>query len=117
MKSILIADPDTSARNALKLILKHRFNVGHICEAGDVETLIRSLADCPPDLLLLDWSLYGAPAPETCQLLRKAYPALQIILLSADANDIVAAQKANAFFIHKGDAPEQFITMLAPLFS
>jgi DNA-binding NarL/FixJ family response regulator len=117
MKSLLIADPDTAARKALKLILRHRFGVVQVCEAEDVESLIRALADCPPDLLMLDWSLYGAPAPETCRLLRKAYPALKIILLSSDANDIVAAQKADAFFIHKGAAPEKFIAMLAPIFS
>jgi DNA-binding NarL/FixJ family response regulator len=117
MNPILIADPDPAARKALTLILKHRFGVEQIREAGDVETLIRFLANCPPELLLLDWTLYGAPAPETCRLLRKAYPMLKIILLSADANDVTAANETKAAFIHKGAAPEQLIATLTPVFA
>lgn len=115
MNFVLIADPDSAARKALTLILKHRFGIEQVREAGDVESLIRALADCQPDLLFLDWTLYGAPAPETCGLLRKAYPMLKIILLSANANDVTAAHKANVAFIHKGSAPEQLIATLTPL--
>ena len=111
---VIIADPDHAARRALMLVLKHKFGVRQVLEAGDVETLIRCLADCSPELLLLDWNLSGAPAPETCCLLRKAYPALKIILLSADANDADAAQKAQVHFVHKGAAPEQLIATLTP---
>ncbi len=53
-------------------------------EVDSVETLIRALADTPPDLVLLDWRLYGSPAPETCRLLQRAYPCLKIVLLSVD---------------------------------
>jgi len=116
MKTILIADPDPAARKALLLLLKHRFGVEQAAEAGDSESLIRALADCPPELLFLDWTLYGAPAPETCLLLRKAYPALKIVLLSANAADATIAQQAKASFIHKGAAPDSLITTLAPLF-
>ena len=115
MKTILIADPDSASRNALALILKHRFGVEQVREAGDVETLIRSLADCPPGLLLLDWFLCGAPAPEACILLRKAYPTLNIILLSADANDGVAAHVAEVSFFHKGAEPEHLMETLSDI--
>lgn len=116
MKSVLIADPDYSARKALALILEHRLGVEKVLEAADVETLIRAMADCQPELLLLDWTLYGAPAPETCLLLRKAFPSLKIVLLSANLSDTVAAQKTEAAFVHKGAAPEQLLATLATLF-
>jgi DNA-binding NarL/FixJ family response regulator len=115
MRTILIADPDSASRNALALILKHRFGAVHIREAGDVETLIHSLADCPPGLLLLDWSLCGAPAPEACILLRKAYPMLKIVLLSADASDLEAAHLADVSFFHKGSQPNQLIETLSDM--
>jgi len=115
MKTILIADPDCSTRKALALILKHRLGVENVREAADVEMLIRALAVCPPELLLLDWTLYGAPAPETCLLLRKAFPNLKIVLLSANINDAPAAQNTDAAFNHKGAAPEQLVATLAPL--
>ena len=115
MIRILIADPDSATRKALILLLQRKLNNHCISEVQDVETLIRRLADDPPDLLLLDWRLYGSPAPETCRLLRKAYPHLKIILLSVNSNDATAAKEAGADFIHKGASPDDLIATLSPL--
>ena len=116
MIRILIADPDLATRKALILLLKRKLDTHDILEIGDVEALIRSLADTPPDLLLLDWRLYGSPPTETCRLLRKAYPHLKIVLLSVDAEDASAAKQAGADFIHKGASPDELIATLTPLF-
>jgi DNA-binding NarL/FixJ family response regulator len=116
MIRIIIADPDSSTRRALTLLLKRRLGANSIIEVGDVESLIRILADTPPDLLLLDWRLYGSPAPETCRLLQKAYPCLKIVLLSVDASDEAVAKEAGAAFIHKGAPPAELIETLTPFF-
>ena len=42
--------------------MQRKLGTNCIVEVKDVETLIRSLADTPPDLLMLDWRLYGSPA-------------------------------------------------------
>jgi len=115
MIRILIADPDSATRKALTLLLQRKLGTGAIVEVQDVETLIRALADATPDLLLLDWRLYGSPAPETCRLLQKAYPHLKIVLLSVDANDAAAAKEAGALFIYKGASPDELISTLTPL--
>lgn len=115
MIRILIADHDTAARRALILLLQRKLGSHDISEVQNVEMLIRRLADDPPDLLLLDWLLYGSPAPETCRLLRKAYPHLKIVLLSVDANDRMAANEAGADFIHKGASPDELLATLSPL--
>lgn len=115
MIRILIADPDSATRRALTLLLQRKLDTDGIIEVQDVETLIRSLADASPDLLLLDWLLYGSPAPETCRLLQKAYPRLKIVVLSVDANDAAAAKEAGAAFIHKGGPPDELIATLLPL--
>lgn len=115
MFCILIADPDPATRQALTLLLRRRLGTEEILEIQDVETLIRTLADTSPDLLLLDWRLYGSPAPETCRLLQKAYPHLEIVLLSVDAEDAEAAKNAGAKFIHKGASPNELIAIFAPL--
>lgn len=115
MTQLLIADPDSAARKALIRLLQHKLGVPCIIEVKDVETLIRSLAEAPPDVLLLDWRLYGSPAPETCRLLRKAYPQLRIALLSVDADHAIAAKEAGAGFIHKGLPPDELLATLAPL--
>jgi DNA-binding NarL/FixJ family response regulator len=116
MIRVLIADPDPATRKALTLVLRRKLRTNVIVEVGDVETLIRALADVSPDLLLLDWRLYGSPAPETCRLLQKAYPRLKIVLLSVDANDEAAAREAGANFIHKGASPDEWIATLTLLF-
>jgi DNA-binding response OmpR family regulator len=115
MIRILIADPDSATRKALTLLLRRKLGTNGILEVDGVETLIRALADMPPDLLLLDWRLYGSPAPETCRLLQRAYPQLKIVLLSVDAGDETAAREAGAEFIHKGASPDELIATLTPL--
>jgi len=115
MIRILIADPDSATRKAITLLLQRKLGMTGVVEARDVETLIRALADTPPDLLMLDWRLYGSPAPDTCRLLQKAYPHLKILLLSVDASDEAAAKEAGALFIHKGAAPDELIATLMPL--
>lgn len=115
MIRILIADPDSAARKALALLLRRKLGTNGIIEVQDVETLIRALADTPPDLLLLDWRLYGSPAPDTCRLLQKAYPHLKIIILSVDASDEAAAKGAGADFVYKGASPDELIATLTPL--
>ncbi len=115
MIRILIADPDSATRKALTLLLRRKFGEVEFIEVDGVETLIRTLADTPPDLLLLDWRLYGSPAPETCRLLQRAYPQLKIVLLSVDADDASTAKDAGAEFIHKGASPDELIATLAPL--
>jgi DNA-binding NarL/FixJ family response regulator len=115
MMRILIADPDSAMRKALKLLLRRKLGTNGIVEVGDVETLIRALADTPPDLLLLDWRLYGSPAPETCRLLQKAYPGLKIVILSVDADDESAAKAAGADFVYKGAAPDELLAILKPI--
>jgi DNA-binding NarL/FixJ family response regulator len=115
MIHILIADPDPATRKALTLLLQRKMGTNSIVEVGDVETLIRTLADASPDLLLLDWRLYGSPAPETCLLLQKAYPKLKIVLLSVNADDETAAKEAGADFVYKGAPPDELIATLAPL--
>jgi two-component system, NarL family, invasion response regulator UvrY len=115
MIRILVADPDSSSRKALTLLLRRKMGTENIVEVDSVETLIRALADTPPDMVLLDWRLYGSPAPETCRLLQRAYPCLKIVLLSVDANDAIAAKEAGAAFVHKGAPPEELIATLTPL--
>ena len=115
MIRILVADPDSATRKALALLLRRKLGREEIVEVESVETLIRALADTPPNLLLLDWRLYGSPAPETCRLLQRAYPCLKILVLSVDANDAIAAKEAGAEFIYKGASPDELIATLTHL--
>ncbi len=115
MTRILIADPDMASRKALALLLTRKFGIDCIDEASDTGALIRCMAENPPDLLLLNWTLQGTPGPETCRLLRKTYPHLKIVLLSPDLEDAGAAHAAGAEFLFKGAPADEALAVLTPL--
>ena len=115
MTRILIADPNPSSRSAFTLLLSHKLGPSDLREAGDVDELIRALVEDPPDILLLDWQLYGTPAPDMCRLLWKAYPTMKIVLLSVNPDDIQSAQDAGAKFIHKGASPDEVLSTFRQL--
>lgn len=114
-RRILIADPDPAARKALTLLLNCKLNLTDVCETESVEGLIQALANTPPDILLLDWGLYGSPAPETSLLLHKAYPHLKIALLSVNRDDACLAYQAGASFIWKGAPADEVLAGIQTL--
>lgn len=115
MIDVLIADADPAARKALSLLFRRKLCLQGVYEAADVESLIRTLANNTPELLLLDSKLYGSPPFETCRLLQKAFPHLKIVLLSSNANDAEIARSAGVHFIHKGAAPDVIMGKLTSL--
>jgi DNA-binding NarL/FixJ family response regulator len=115
MKTVLIADPDPSVRKALALLLQRRFGMNDICESGNILSFAISMADCAPELLLFEAALFNMFPLEACLMLRQTYPPLKLVLLSANPDDAIAAQKGGACFVHKGDNPEKLIATLKPL--
>jgi two-component system, NarL family, nitrate/nitrite response regulator NarL len=115
MIRILVADADPAARRALSLLLRRKMGINDLFEVGDVEALIRALVDTPPEVLLLDWKLYGTPPLETCRLLQKAFPHLKIVLLSLDAGDELIARSTGVDFMHKAAAPEPILAKLTSI--
>jgi DNA-binding NarL/FixJ family response regulator len=116
MKTILIADPDPFLRKALALLLRSRFGLEDICESRDMLSFAVSMADCAPKILIFNPAIYNLTALEACLLLRQTYPALELVLLSVNSDDLAAAQEAGACFIHKGENPEKLIATLKSLF-
>jgi DNA-binding NarL/FixJ family response regulator len=112
MTRILIADSNPPARSACTLLLSYKLGFSDISEVGDVDAFFRALAEYPPDILLLDWQLFGAPSPDLCRLLRIAYPTMKIALLSINPEDNQPAQDAGAIFIQKGSSPDAVLTAL-----
>ena len=115
MIDILIADADPATRKALSLLLRRKLCLQGVYEVADVESLIRTLANNTPELLLLDSKLYGLPLIEACRLLQKEFPQLRIVLLSLDANDEEIAKCTGVDFVYKGAAPDAMIAKLTSL--
>lgn len=113
--SVLLADADPATRGALALLLRSKLGLHHTAEAADGPGLLRLLADAPPDLLLLDWSLPARPDCETLLAARRAHPALRLAILSVDAAHAAAAEALGAVFIHKASPAADVLEQLRAL--
>jgi DNA-binding NtrC family response regulator len=111
MIHVLIAGPDAAMSKALCLLLKREISPVKITEVRDVAGLIRALTENTPDILLLDWKLYGCPATDMYRLLRKAYPDLKVILMGANAEHNIAASVVGADFVEPSITPGDWIAM------
>lgn len=112
---VLLADPDAATRSALALLFKSKLDLPSITEATDGDALAFALAQCVPDLLLLDWSLPGRPRTKALLELKLAHPQLRLVILSVDAAVAAKAEALGAVFIHKGSAAEQALGQLRKL--
>ncbi len=91
MIRVLIVDDQSSFRATLRQLLAHA-GLTVVGEAGDIveaETQVKALT---PDLAVIDVMLPGINGLEGTQLLKKRWPSLRVILISAyaDQYDILA---------------------------
>jgi len=110
---ILLADDQPSVRSALRLVLRHRWDMQLVGEATDSENLTAALDVAQANLLLLDWGMLGSQAAEVLQSLRARYPALKVIVMSGQFGVRRAALAAGAdAFVSKGEPPDRLWTTL-----
>lgn len=80
-KTILIAEDDTGVQKYLKELLQEN---GYIVQtAGDGVQALNSIQKFPPDLVLLDLGLPNMTGEAVCVEIRKKYPDLRVIILTA----------------------------------
>jgi DNA-binding response OmpR family regulator len=88
-KTILVVEDDNGLSKYLKeLLLDNGFFVQ---SAGDGVQALNSLQKTPPDLMVLDLGLPNMSGEAVCMEVRKKYPELPVIILTAkdSVNDIV----------------------------
>jgi two-component system, OmpR family, alkaline phosphatase synthesis response regulator PhoP len=86
MEKILVVEDDRSIHKALKLLFESE---GYTLDfVTDGEAALTSFKASTPALVLLDLKLPKMPGREVCRELKKAAPALPIIILSAATDEI-----------------------------
>ncbi len=81
MPRILIVEDDASISDVLLFVLR---NAGYRCDlAEDGSKAWLFIQEQPPDLIVLDLGLPGLPGLELLRNLRKSFPHLPVIILSA----------------------------------
>lgn len=89
LNKILIAEDDLGLQKYLKeLLLDNQYSIQ---VASDGISALNTIAKVPPDLLLLDLGLPNMSGESVCQEVRKKYPNLPVIILTAkdSVSDIV----------------------------
>ena len=89
LNKILIVEDDLGLQKYLKeLLLDNQFSVQ---VASDGISALNTIAKVPPDLMLLDLGLPNMSGESVCQEVRKKYPNLPVIILTAkdSVSDIV----------------------------
>lgn len=113
MTSILIIDDEDKLRGLLARIIKGEgFEVG---EAPDLKSGFRKLEQQHFDVVLCDVKLPDGSGVEFVQKVKTAFPAVEILLLTAFGNipDGIQAMKNGAFdYIIKGDDNDRIIPLL-----
>ena len=110
---ILLADHRSKIRFALCALLEQQPGVeivGEAVDAGELLTLAETVA---PDLVLLDWKLWGLVADDLLSALRKVCSGVRIIALSSRPEERQAALDAGAdAFVSKIDPPERLLAVI-----
>lgn len=96
IKTILLVEDDQGVQKYLKELLTD--NGYHITVAGDGVTAINMLKKATPDLMILDLGLPNMSGEAVCLEVRKDYPDLPIIILTAkdSISDIVGGLNLGA---------------------
>lgn len=112
MIKIIIADDHELIREGIKKIIRSSKDLRVVGEAPDVSAAIALIERFAPDLLVLDISLPGHDGLEGLNVIRKRFPALQIVILSMYPEERFAVDslKAGAAgYITKAMAAEELI--------
>ncbi len=98
MKKIIIVDDHGIVRDGIASVLITCEDVEVIGEACDSESLFKLLTQSVPDIILLDITLPGLSGIEITRIVKKEYPRIKVLILSADGNrkNIFDAIEANA---------------------
>ena len=94
--SIYIVDDEQTIREGITMALEADYQVEAFSEA---ETAIDAIKANPPDLILLDIGLPGMDGIEALQEIKRAYPEILVIMITAyeDIKTVISAMKLGAY--------------------
>lgn len=112
---LLIIDDHALFRCGLRLVLQAALPQTSISEAGSLEDAMRAEDAQAPDMVLLDIQLGGLNGIDGMAVLARKWPAVPIIILSADDTDgtvRAATQRGAAAFVSKAATAEHILQVL-----
>jgi two-component system invasion response regulator UvrY len=115
MLRILIADDHSVVRKGLRQILLEEFPSAEIIETADAAALFMKVLREEWDVVITDISMPDKSGLEVLQQIRRDYPRLPVLILSAHSEDqyAIRALKAGASgYLCKDSASEELVTAI-----
>lgn len=113
---VLLADPHSKVRWALRTVLAEEPALAVIGEVSTSQSLVSRADELEPDLIFLDWALLDPPQARTLATLHGVGAHCGIVVVSerAELKETALAAGADAFLC-KCDPPDQFLISLREL--
>ena len=110
---VLIVDDSVRTRDGLRALLTMRPEIEVVGEATNGQDAVRLVAECRPDIVLMDLHMPVLDGIQATQLIKQQWPAVTVVVLTVYAVDQSAALAAGAdAFLLKGGAPERLLAAL-----
>lgn len=95
---IMLIDDHAVVRLGISSILEKNSTYMVCCEAGSISEMFEKLEIEKPDLILLDYMLPDGDGATACHLIKKKYPEIKVLVVSAlaDSGTIKSAVMAGA---------------------
>ena len=108
-----IADDSVRARDGLRALLTMRPEIEVVGEASNGQDAVRMVAECRPDVVLMDLHMPVLDGIQATQLIKQQWPAVIVVVLTMYAVEQSAALAAGAdVFLIKGNAPDRILAAL-----
>jgi CheY-like chemotaxis protein len=107
--SVLIVEDEVSVRHSLSIVLKA---TGYkVREAEDGFAALRQMRMEIPDILLSDLNMPGMSGFELLSVVRRRFPAVQVIAMSGTIADVFGGIAADAFHQKGGNLPSLLLKL------
>jgi len=113
---VLLADDHDLLRAGIRSLLERMPGVEVVAEAGDGREALGQIAQCSPDLVLLDIAMPRLNGLETLARITRDFPTVKTVILSVFANEeyVIKAMRWGASgFLLKNSKPEELALALA----
>ena len=110
---VLIADDSVRTREGLRTLFAARTEIIVVGEAADGQDAVRLVAECRPDIVLMDLHMPVLDGVQATRLIKQQWPTLTVIVLTMYATEQSAALAAGAdAFLVKGGPPQRLLAAL-----
>ena len=110
---VLIADDSERARNGLRALLTTWPEVEVVGEVADGQAAVRGVAECRPNVVLMDLQMPVMDGLQATRLIKNTWPEVNVVVLTSYLDQQSAARGAGAdAFVIKGSALERLASAL-----